>query len=169
MGVTIHFEGRLKSRRDLALLVELVEGAAAKLGWPHRPISEERVHLPRLRDERDWDYVGPTTGIEVLPHERSDPLRLEFDSDLYVQEFIKTQFAGPAVHTQVVQLLRRLEPHFESLAVEDEGEFWFGGDNDVLQGHFSAFEQALAEHLRQHPDAQGPVRSESGRWVDVIS
>jgi hypothetical protein len=169
MGVTIHFEGRLRSRRDLALLVELARGTAERLGWPHRPIAEERAHLARVREEEDWDYVGPTTGIEVLPHERCDPLRLEFDSDLYIQEFIKTQFAGPAVHAQVVQFLRTLEPHFDSLAVEDEGELWSGGDNATLQEHFSAFETALAEYLREHPEAEGPVRLESGRWVDVIS
>lgn len=169
MGVTIHFEGRLRSQRDLALVVERARAAAEDLGWPHRPIAEERAQLSRVRDEQDWDYVGQTTGIAIQPHDRSDPLRLEFDSDLYIQEFIKTQFAGPTVHTQVVQFLRTLEPHFENLAVEDEGEFWSGGDNDVLLGHFSACERALAAHLQQNAGARGPVRLESGRWVDVIS
>jgi hypothetical protein len=169
MGVTIHFEGQLKSQRDLALLVEAARETAEKLGWPHRAIAEERAHLARAREEQDWDYVGPITGIELLPHESSDPLRFEFDSNLYVQEFIKTQFAGPSTHAQVIQLLRTLEPHFESLSVEDEGELWSGGDIDVLQGHLSAVERALAEHLQQNPGAQGPVRLESGRWVDFIS
>jgi len=169
MGVTIHFEGKLRTRRDLDLLIASAQAGAEKLGWPHRPIAEDRAHLARVRGEEDWDYVGPTTGIELLPHDRSDPLRFEFDSDLYVQEFIKTQFAGPHVHSQVVELLRSLEPRFETLSVEDEGDFWSTGDKDALQEHFSAFERALAEHLRENPGAQGPVRLPSGRWVDVIS
>jgi hypothetical protein len=125
-----------------------------------------RKTISRAR-RRPWGTGPAQRGVAAVC--RSDPLRFEFDSKLYIQEFIKTQFAGPAIHAQVMQLLRTLEPHFETLSVEDEGELWSGGDVDVLQGHLSAVERALVEHLQQNPGAQGPVRLESGRWVDFIS
>ena len=75
----------------------------------------------------EWDYVGPTKGIILYLHEECDPVRMEFDRDLYVQEFVKTQFSGPHVHMKVISLLRGLQVFFEDLKVEDEGEYWGTG------------------------------------------
>jgi hypothetical protein len=169
MGVTIHFEGRLKSPESLERLVQAARGAAADLGWPCQIIREECAQLPRVRDEQDWDYVGPTAGIELLPHKDSEPLRLEFDRELYVQEFIKTQFAGPDVHVEVVNLLRQLETHFAILSVDDEGEYWESNDRTILEGHIGACDQELARILRETPRARGPVRLPSGRLADFVS
>lgn len=51
-------------------------------------------------------------GVEVLPHPDCDPVRLEFDEDLHIQEFTKTRFAGAATHVEVIELLRRIAPFF---------------------------------------------------------
>ena len=80
-----------------------------------------------MRDEQGWDYTGPTRGIVLYPHENSEPLRLEFDRDLIVQEFIKTQFAPAEIHVKIVGFLKKIAPHFEALTVEDEGEYWDTG------------------------------------------
>ncbi|MDX2060767.1 MAG: hypothetical protein SFV24_23345 [Gemmatimonadales bacterium] len=169
MGVTIHFEGRLRSRESLDRLLGTAEAVAARLNWPCRKISSERVHLTRTVGESETEYVGPSAGIELIPHDRSDPLRLEFDADLFVQDFVKTQFAGVEVHARIVGVLREIEPYFESLVVEDEGELWTTDDNQLLEAHFSSFDRALADYLRDNPNAHGPVRLESGRWVDVVA
>jgi hypothetical protein len=58
-------------------------------GWPIQPIASGEVTLSRVRDEKDWDYIGPVNGIVIYLHEDCDPVRLEFDRDLYIQEFIK--------------------------------------------------------------------------------
>src|SRR2546430_732516 len=87
MGVTIHFEGKLKDHASLEAVVRAADAFARARSWRVEPISEMEAHLARVRDEQDWDYAGPTSGIEILPHERCDPLRLEFDEDLYVQEY----------------------------------------------------------------------------------
>jgi hypothetical protein len=169
MGVTIHFEGKLKDRAGLEVVVRSVGAFAQVRGWRATPISEMEAHLARVRDEADWDYDGPTSGIEVLPHERCDPVRLEFDADLYVQEFTKTQFAGPSVHREVIALLRELAPNFETLQVDDEGEYWDTSDAALLTKHMDACNRALEDELRKDPRAQGPVRVEGGRWVDILS
>jgi hypothetical protein len=169
MGVTIRFEGRLKTPESLQLLIEAARTAAQQQGWQCMTIAERRVHLARVKDGEDWDYVGPTRGIVLLPHAFCDPLRLEFDFDLYVQEYVKTQFAGAVVHAQVIGILHGLEHHFENLVVEDEGEYWSTGDRDLLDQRIEACERAMVEYLTEHPTADGPVRLDSGRWIDVLS
>jgi hypothetical protein len=74
-----------------------------------------------VKDEVDWDYTGFTQGIELRPHPNTDPLRLEFDEELYIQQYIKTQFAGPVVQIKVVTFLKNIQPFFNGFRVEDEG------------------------------------------------
>jgi hypothetical protein len=168
MGVTIHYEGRLKDPASLSKVLGAAADFAALRGWPQRRFTDGSIHLARVRNEEDWDYVGPTSGIELTPNDRCDPIRLEFDKDFYIQEFTKTQFAGPDTHADVVALLRELSPFFEDLMVDDEGEFWDSGDVAVLTEHIEACNRALADELRKNPRATGPVKLPSGRWIDLM-
>jgi len=104
MGVTIHFEGKLKSEEAFAALLSRVETIAKANTWLTEVFEHTEVTLLRVRDETDWDYKGPTKGIILYIHEDCDPLRLEFDQDLYIQEFVKTQFAGVRTHIQLLTL-----------------------------------------------------------------
>ena len=169
MGVTIHFEGELRDEDAYRRVVALAQQFAQAHGWSLEPIAESRVVLKRVRDEQDWDYEGPTRGMSLQPHENCDPLRLEFDQSLYIQEYCKTQFAPPEVHIQVVELLRRIEPEFASFSVEDEGEYWSGGDRAELGMHLDACFRALDEHLESDPNLTGPVRGPRGRIFDLVT
>src|SRR5882724_3021013 len=105
MGVTIHFEGQLFDESAFDALVPAVTTFAKERGWSTQQIECQEVTLLRVRDEEDWDYSGPTKGVVIYPNVDCDPVRLEFDKDLYVQEFTKTQFAGVQTHLQVLELL----------------------------------------------------------------
>ena len=167
MGVTIHFEGRLKDEASFAAAVEVARRFSDDHQWPCQLIDEARVTLKRVRDEQPWDYTGPARGLGIQPHENSEPFRLEFDRDLYVQEYIKTQFAPIEVHVQIVELLNLLKPLFEDLQVFDEGEYFDTGDLALLTRYRTdcsrVFDRCLAKGKHS-----GPVRLESGRIVDLI-
>ena len=169
MGVTIHFDGRLRSREALDRLVVTARRFAAERGWPCQPINESLVTLKRVRNEEPWDYSGPTTGLAMQPHESAEPFRLEFDRDLYLQEYVKTQFAPAEVHIAIVELLRLLAPEFEVLSVEDEGEYWDTADVTKLRTHMDACHHALQDILHKAPDHHGPIRLPSGRIIDYMS
>lgn len=168
MGITIHFEGRLKDEDSFERVMRAAKELAEAQSWPLSKISENMVALQRVKDEEDWDYVGPTKGIQLLPHENCEPLRLEFDKDLYIQEYIKTQFAPQEIHILVSRFLHAVEPEFVQMEVVDEGEYFETGDISMLEHHRKRFFEALDEYLAQDDKYYGPVRLPSGRIVDAL-
>src|SRR5437867_1784153 len=133
MGVTIHFKGQLRDEGAYLRLVSAATSFATERCWLNEPIESDETTLLRVTDdEQNWNYCGPVKGIVLYPHEDCDPVRLEFDNDLYVQEYTKTQFAGVQTHLQVLELLRVITPFFHSLRVDDEGEYWKTADVSIL-------------------------------------
>jgi len=169
MGITVHFEGRLRDEAAYVALVEAAARFAAHQGWGAQRFEVLNAKLSRVRDEVDWDYEGPTKGIELRAHPSSEPIRLEFDTDLYVQEYTKTQFAPPDIHMRMVALLDELAPYFQILEVIDEGEYYETRDEEVLRKHRDCCFEMLDEHLANDKSLRGPVRLPSGRIADLIS
>lgn len=169
MGVTIHFEGRLKDEAAYQDLVNLVSSVASQEYWRSETIDLKEGTLQRVRDEQDWDYTGPTKGIVIYPHDDCEPVRFEFDKDLYFQDWTKTQFAGIGCHLKVIDLLRRVQPYFQELNVEDEGEFWETGSEETLRTHFETIQRVLEEMAREKPHGQIKARGANGRIFDFYS
>jgi hypothetical protein len=170
VGVTIHFKGTLKDSAAYEGLLAIVSSTAEAKGWPIELIGRKTVTRLRVDDnEQAWNYEGPVEGIVVRPHEDCEPVRFEFDQDLYVQEYTKTQFAGVACHLAVVALLRRVEPLFSKLVVDDEGEFWNTGDLAVLENHVETIRKVINDELKKNPNARAKVRTPDGRLVDLIT
>jgi hypothetical protein len=133
------------------------------------PIAEKGKQLSRVTDdERNWDYVSDVKGIRLDLHPDSEPLFLEFDRDLYVQEWIKTQFAGADIHALVIRFLRRVEPLFLSVKVTDEAEFWENNDLELLRHNLARCQIAIEDYAAQHPGCQYKVHTPDGRIVDLI-
>jgi len=169
VGVTIHFEGQLHGAEQYVALLQEVEAFAIARDWQFRPIDEAEMVLNRVINERSVDYIGPVMGIECLPHPKSDRLRFEFDRDLFMQQYCKTQFAGSEAHIEIIELLRKVAPLFLQFDVFDEGEYWELGDRSILQANLDSVDPLLAEALRKDPTARGPIRLDNGRVVDFVS
>jgi hypothetical protein len=168
MGVTVHFEGKLKSENAFAALLQRVQQLAKAQTWLTEIFECGEVTLLRVRNETEWDYKGPTKGIVLYIHEDCDPLRLEFDQDLYIQEFVKTQFAGVRTHVQLIALLREFQVFFAEIKVEDEGEYWETRDEAVLAEHIRRCDEMISEEARKNPSAQVKVRTPDGRLMDIL-
>lgn len=168
MGVTVHFEGSLRDEDAYLAAIASARQFAEQLQWPMEVINEDETILQRVRDEEKWDYVGPVKGLAIQPHENSDPLRLEFERSLYVQEYIKTQFAPLQTHIDVIRLLKTLSPYFRHLEVDDEGEYFETENVSLLEAHFSDFFHAFNEQIKENARLYGPVRIRGGRIVDLM-
>jgi len=168
MGITVHFEGRLKDNEAYSGLIGCINKIGAADALLTETFENERVELSRVRDEKPWDYLGPSKGIVLYLDDDCDPLRLEFDQDLYIQEFVKTQFAGVRVHVKLVKILRVLEDYFDTLEVNDEGEYWETNDEAGLSEHIRRCNEVIAEFAAKNPRAEIKVKAPDGRLIDMI-
>lgn len=96
MGVTIHYEGKVSSAEGVGGILSEAAAYAAEHGWA----AVAREH-----------------GLVLTPHGLCEPLELSFNGTDLAPSWVKTQFAGPDVHTLVVGLFRKLAPRFLELVV----------------------------------------------------
>jgi hypothetical protein len=137
---------------------------ADDVGWRWEPIHE-------LEPRRKWLFFRrrQKRGVAIYPHEQSEALRLVFDPDGHLHDFVKTQYAPANVHVKVVELLRLIGPEFHLLDEDDEGEYWTTSDFATLQSRIDECAEALAEMQAREPRGRGPVRLPSGRIADFMS
>jgi hypothetical protein len=170
MGVTIHFEGRLRDRTAMADLLKFARRFASERGWITNEINEANVKLLRVdENENDCDYDGPVSGLKLIPGSDCEPIKLEFDNTLYIQEWTKTQFAGAEMHVTVCDFLHSIEQYFEKFKVNDEAEYWETGDVELLKNHLADCDRLIEEYRHEHPTARVKVKEPDGRITDMIT
>ncbi len=169
MGVTIHFEGQLHDEEAYKNIMENIREFVEKYELVSADISEECKNLSRVKDEEDWDYRGPVKGIRIKVHDNCDPLIFEFDENLYLQEYIKTQFVGAEAHVIICDYLETLSPFFNEFKIVDEGEYLETKDKERLENHIDTVDKLIEEKISTDPSLTGPVRSSDGRILDLVS
>lgn len=168
MGVTIHFEGKLLNEQAFDELMTEISAIAAINGWQSNSINFKKAQLKRVHKKKTTEYLGPSKGFEVFLHENCEPFRLEFDDNLFIQEFTKTQFAPEEIHKNIVTLLHKITPYFETLEVLDEGEYYETQNEEVLIGHRNRCFELFEEHLAKDASLHGPVKLPGGRIADLM-
>ncbi len=106
--------------------------------------------------------------FDSKPHINSDPLNLEFDKDYIIQEYCKTQFSGIETHIKVVEVLRLIEPYFDWLDVNDEGEYWETNNSGITQNHIDKCFEMIEKEKQEKKNLSGPYRIDDGRIVDLM-
>ena len=169
MGVTIHFEGKLKSQDDYQKVIDTAKQFSVANDLTFSLFENPDKLLERVKDEMDWDYHGTTKGIVINPDKNCEPLNIEFDKDLYIQEYCKTQFSDISVHILIVDFLRQIESYFDDFKVDDEGEYWDTSEITILRKHFDNSFVKIEEEKQGNKTLEGPFRLDNGRIVDLMS
>ena len=167
-GVTINYEGSAKDSNAIGAILSEATSFGKGRGWRVEPVAKDKVELERVIDEKTSKYTGALRGIILYPHDMCEPVHIEFGSDMFMQDFVKTQFAGANIHVAVIDLLRHLKSYFASLKVDDEGEYWETSDKAKLEKHIATVNRTLDDIKREKPSARGPVKLKDGRIADVI-
>ncbi|MBX9666877.1 MAG: hypothetical protein K2X93_04625 [Candidatus Obscuribacterales bacterium] len=166
MGVTIHYQGKLKSEDNLEPVLKVCRDFARINGWAFAEISQNKT-LMRIVNGADCDYTGHVSGVVIQPPGLCEPFGFEFDGSMFLQDYCKTQFAGPSVHIQAIRLLREIEVYFDNFSVRDEGEFWISNDRNSLVKLMDECDQWMLEAKGKNPDYSGPIVNENGRITDL--
>ncbi len=67
MGVTIHFEGRLKKDKYFDTIIKIATDFSKKYYINYLHFEESSKFLERVKNEKDWNYEGSTKGIKIEP------------------------------------------------------------------------------------------------------
>jgi hypothetical protein len=167
-GVTIHYEGHAKNSAAVDGALAMARVQAKLNGWTIVDASLPSTSLTRVIADEKKPYVGPLKGVVIYAHEQCEPIHLQFGRDLFLQDFVKTQFAGAEVHVKIVGLFRKLQRYFADLKIDDEGEYWTSRDQVKLAAHLEDTRKAMEKILRSRPTARGPLRTNEGRMIDLI-
>ncbi len=167
MGVTIHFEGKLKSESSYDQILVMAKEYANSLNSEIIILDSPNKILKRVRNNKIWDYEGSVKGIQLQPNANSDPLVMQFDKNLYLQDFCKTQFAGIDTHISIIQFLRNIDFLFESLTIIDEGKYFETKSIEILNSKFDNFYIEFEKIKEEEPEYSGPYRVD-GRIIDLL-
>jgi len=168
-GVTIHFEGTASSSSAIAQIIAIATAFAKKRGWQIKDASAKTGKIPRVIEEKDKDDEGKITGVVLYPPKMCEPVYLQFGDDLFMQDYVKTQFSGVTIHLEVIALFDELKPHFKKLSVDDEGEYWETRNKKTLENHIDTVNRMIKDIRTKNPKAEGPIKLPSGRIADVIN
>ena len=154
MGVTIHYAGRLTEPDKLPRLLDFVRGFAESRAWPFRVLQRENSATPY--------------GFVLLPHPDCEPVEFEFGPRFRFEGWVKTQFAGPRTHIEVIDFLRQIQPLIGRLGVRDEAGYWTTGNENTLHRHMNNINDLIAEAAANDPNVRTQVRAPDGRIIDMI-
>ncbi len=135
MGISIHYNGVIKSERIESLCVELTD-IAESLGFDESvPVDDDDRGLRGI-------ILRPASEMESIPFLFDSQGRLHALGDLIAgwDDFpvlsvaVKTQFAGEADHIWLIGLLRYIQrKYIPTLEVMDEGGYWESNDAAELK------------------------------------
>jgi hypothetical protein len=128
-----------------------------------------------LADIRQWRHErfheiagGPATGFVTYPHAECEPLKFEFDQRGRFSGWVKTQFAGPDTHIEVVRFLRDVRLLLGKFGVRDEGEYWETESEETLRGHIDTINGVIREMAETNPSIRIRVHELNGLITDCI-
>ena len=160
MGLTIHYRGRLKDAAELQSMIAEVRNIAIDKKWEYH-IFEEEFENNKFTSPPQIDELY---GIMVVP-EGCKPLCLSFLSDgrmcgllnftaskggrilsedLTFSHFTLTQYAGAAIHKELIVLLDLIsKKYLADFECYGEGQYWETRDENLLNENFNRFGTAI--------------------------
>lgn len=155
MGLSIHYNGKLKDIALLPQLVEEVQDVCNVLNWKYQLDNNDDI-------KGIWfspPECEPFAFTFYPSGELVNKLYLRCNIEPANTVSVKTQFAGVDVHMAATKLLRHLaRRYFSVFNVSDEGRYWETDDEEILRkqfGLYNALLNAVAETLKDFNAEKG--------------
>jgi hypothetical protein len=157
MGLSFHYSGRIANPDSLPNLIDEVIDICKTFKWKYH-VFEQQFPVDTIGKA---DHNQKLYGISFTPPESemvaicflsngrmSGPMLLQNwgnSHDPKENEYlylisVKTQYAGIAIHQNIIQLFRYLnEKYLADFTLTDEGEYWETNDESVLKENFKRY------------------------------
>ena len=156
MGLTIHYNGKLKNANDLKSLIDDVKDVAIAEKWDYF-VFEDQFENNSFSEIIDRENLY---GIMITPP-KSEPFSMSFlsngrmssilnfnvmqleneiNEDLVYAVFTKTQYSGYENHKKLILLLDFINKQYlEDFECIDDGYYWESRDEDLLKKTFEKY------------------------------
>ena len=161
MGLSIHYSGSFNKNSSLPEMIEEVKDIAEIYQWEYTIFEEQFPSKSFGEISFNQNIYGicfsppncETIWLCFLSNGKmSSPMHLEFfsnprneDERQYLYSLsTKTQYAGINIHKLIIHLLKYLsEKYFQNFTLNDEGEYWETGDEQLLQENFNRYNELM--------------------------
>lgn len=156
MGLTIHYNGKLKNANDLKSLIDDVKDVAIAEKWDYF-VFEDQFENNSFSEIIDRENLY---GIMITPP-KSEPFSMSFlsngrmssilnfnvmqlgndiNEELLYAVFTKTQYSGYENHKKLILLLDFISKRYlEDFECKDDGYYWESRDEDLLKKTFEKY------------------------------
>ena len=156
MGLTIHYNGKLKNANDLKSLIDDVKDVAIAEKWDYF-VFEDQFENNSFSEIIDRENIY---GIMITPP-KSEPFSMSFlsngrmssilnfnvmqlgndiNEELLYAVFTKTQYSGYENHKKLILLLNFISKRYlEDFECKDDGYYWESRDEDLLKKTFEKY------------------------------
>jgi hypothetical protein len=148
MGLSIHYSGYIQNKDSLDSLIEEVTDICKTLGWYTHSFDDDEIKGVSFAPEGSepvfltFNHEGRTLSpINILVKDIYDDIGIPKESIFTTST--KTQFAGEEAHIAIIKLLKHLsKKYLRDFTLNDEGNYWETGDEEILRQQFSRYEAA---------------------------
>jgi hypothetical protein len=167
-GVTINYEGQIKKKYNVNQIIEKAKEISSENKWKFKTYENKDTLSSWWIGDNETKYRSALRGIIIQPDSLCEPLNIIVDDSSRMQDFIKTQFAGPEIHVKVIKLLEALKPFFDKFKIEDEGGYVPFHNQKKLEENMNKSMKMIQAAKAMKPKAKCPYILPSGRIVDII-
>jgi hypothetical protein len=171
MGISIHYKGRLKTKKSLPFLIEEVKDIAETYKWKYDILEKEFPRGSFNKTGFDGKLYGicfsppgsETVCLTFLSNGKLvNPGALQFFLDkkeMLEWSFVKTHYAGVTVHKIIIHLFDYLsKKYLAHFKMNDEAQYWETRDEKVAEVNFNklnALMDSFASALETQPKKKG--------------
>jgi hypothetical protein len=134
-----------------------------------KDLSLDHITLESLQELDGTPSLSVANGVVIYPADMSEPLYLVFGARNKLNNFIKTQFAGPETHIGVIEVFDTIKPFFRNLEIEDEGRYWETRNRAFLEEDMGSVSAQIEAIKAQQSNVTGPFKQPDGRILDLVS
>ena len=155
MGLSIHYNGKIKDTNLVPQLLEEVQDICNTLQWKYQMIDQRPAKgICFTPEECEVLFLTFSETGEIC-----SPLLLHYNIHPATTISVKTQFAGMEVHITIIKVFQYLKAkYFSEFEMYDEGGYWQSNDESVLHGRFTRYNfllDAVAEALESFESKEG--------------